>query len=408
MQVFTNVSDLQNALNTVIRAIAVRSSKKTLEGVLLSTDNNELTLTCTDGNLVIQSTIQATVNENGRIVLPGRLFSDFIRKLPLSEVSIKSELGLNTQIKCATSNSRLSGMNPLDFPEMIDIIEGKHISMPQNRLKDMINRVAFSAGTDESRIILTGCLMEISENEMNLVALDGFRLAQHTEKRHFDDHENNSLTRIVIPSRVMNELSKILSDEETPCDIYFNKSHIKIVFSNNVVASPLLVGEYIDYHNIIPNDFRTYALVKTNDISEAIDRASLMAREGKTNILKIQLLENGVVIDEWVSGKEPHVITGLKTEVEYTLRETVAPDGYELTTDTTFIIDKYGVVTATGSKVKDGVILIEDARKGEKPHKKTKDSSNTGDDANAMLWLMLALGASGSLFYVARRRRSAK
>ncbi len=296
MQVFTNVSDLQNALNTVIRAIAVRSSKKTLEGVLLSTDNNELTLTCTDGNLVIQSTIQATVNENGRIVLPGRLFSDFIRKLPLSEVSIKSELGLNTQIKCATSNSRLSGMNPLDFPEMIDIIEGKHISMPQNRLKDMINRVAFSAGTDESRIILTGCLMEISENEMNLVALDGFRLAQHTEKRHFDDHENNSLTRIVIPSRVMNELSKILSDEETPCDIYFNKSHIKIVFSNNVVASPLLVGEYIDYHNIIPNDFRTYALVKTNDISEAIDRASLMAREGKTNILKIQLLENQINI----------------------------------------------------------------------------------------------------------------
>ena len=123
---------------------------------------------------------------------------------------------------------------------------------------------------------------------------------------------------------------------------------------------------------------------------------------------KIQLLENGVVIDEWVSGKEPHVITGLKTEVEYTLRETVAPEGYELTTDTTFIIDKYGVVTATGSKVEDGVILIEDARKGEKPHKKTKDSSNTGDDANAMLWLLLALGASGSLYCVARRRRSAK
>ena len=114
------------------------------------------------------------------------------------------------------------------------------------------------------------------------------------------------------------------------------------------------------------------------------------------------------MIEEWVSGKEPHVITGLKTEVEYTLRETVAPEGYEITTDTTFIIDKYGVVTATGSKVKDGVILIEDAKKGKKPVKKTKDSSRTGDDANAMLWLMLALGASGSLFYVARRRRNTR
>ena len=123
---------------------------------------------------------------------------------------------------------------------------------------------------------------------------------------------------------------------------------------------------------------------------------------------KIQLLLNGEVIEEWVSGKEPHVIIGLKTEVEYTLRETVAPEGYELTTDTTFIIDKYGKVTATGSKVKDGVILIEDALKSKKPGKKTKDSSRTSDDANAMLWLMLALGASGSLVYVARRRRNAR
>ena len=88
---------------------------------------------------------------------------------------------------------------------------------------------------------------------------------------------------------------------------------------------------------------------------------------------KIQLLLNGEVIEEWVSGKEPHVIIGLKTEVEYTLRETVAPEGYELTKDTTFIIDKYGKVTATGSKVKDGVILIEDALKSKKPGKKTKD-----------------------------------
>ena len=296
MQIFTNVSDLQNALSTVTRAIAQRPPKKVMEGVLISASDDEITLSCTDGSLTIQSTIQATISDSGKIVLPGRLLTDFIRKLPLSEVSIKTDIGLSTQIKCTSSNSRLSGMNPSDFPEMIDILDGVHISIPQNRLKDMINRVAFSAGTDESRIILTGCLMEINEHEMNLVALDGFRLAQHSEKRDFDLPQGSSPKRIVIPSRVMNELSKILADEEVPCDLYFNKSHIKAMFGNTVVAAPLLIGDYIDYKNIVPNEFKTFAIVKTSVLSEAIDRASLMAREGKTNILKMQLLENQINI----------------------------------------------------------------------------------------------------------------
>ena len=126
---------------------------------------------------------------------------------------------------------------------------------------------------------------------------------------------------------------------------------------------------------------------------------------------KIQIIdENGKVVEEWVSGKKPHVIEGLKTGVKYTLHETVAPEGYEITTDTTFTIDKYGKVTTTGSMTKDGILLVEDAKKGT-PKKSTpskhKDSTRTGDDANAMLWLLIAIGATGSLAYVTRRRRKA-
>ena len=91
MHIITNVSDLMNALSTVTRAIAARSAKKIMEGVLIDASEDEITLTCTDGSLVIQSTIQATVNEPGRIVLPGRLLTELVRKLPSSEVSIKSD-----------------------------------------------------------------------------------------------------------------------------------------------------------------------------------------------------------------------------------------------------------------------------------------------------------------------------
>ena len=295
MQFVTNVSDLQNALNTVTRAIAARSTKKVMEGVLIDAADDEITLTCTDSTLVIQSTIQATVNESGRIVLPGKLFSELVRKLPLSDVTVRSDMGMSVQIKCLNSNSRLTGMNPLDFPEMADIPEGIRISIPQNKFKDMINRVAFSTSTDESRIILTGVLLEIENEEMRMVALDGFRLALHKDQRNYGIKLDNPL-RVVVPGRVMNELSKILADEETSCDLIFDQSHIKAVFGNSVVASSLLAGEYIDYRKIVPSEFTTNATVQKSALSEALERASLLAREGKTNIVKMQLMTDQINI----------------------------------------------------------------------------------------------------------------
>lgn len=292
MHIITNVSDLMNALSTVTRAIAARSAKKIMEGVLIDASEDEITLTCTDGSLVIQSTIQATVNEPGRIVLPGRLLTELVRKLPSSEVSIKSDAVYSTQIKCLSSNSRLTGMNPMEFPEMNDIADGTMISIPQNKLKDMINRVVFSISTDESRILLTGCLMEITPDEIRLVALDGFRLALQKDKRDYSESVQEGMRRIVIPGRVMNELSKIIADEEATCDLIFNNTHIKAVFGNSVVSSTLLSGEYIDFRKIVPTEFKTRALVKKSVLAEAINRAGLLAREGKSNIIKMQLMEN--------------------------------------------------------------------------------------------------------------------
>lgn len=292
MQIIINASDLMNALNIVTRAISSRPAKKILEGVLIDAIVDEVTLTCTDTKLVIQSTIMATVNEPGRIVLPGKILSELVRKLPESEISIKTDSLYNAQINCLSSKSRLSGMNPIDFPEMSEILNGTMVSIPQNKFKDMINRVAFAVGTDESRALFTGVLMQIDNEGMHLVALDGFRLAMHLDRRDYGIEMPEEKQRIVIPGHVMNELSKILSDDETACDLVFNRSHVKAVFGNTVVASSLLLGEYIDFMDIIPKSFQTCALIKKSVLADAIDRAGILAREGKSNIIKIQFLDN--------------------------------------------------------------------------------------------------------------------
>ena len=188
----------------------------------------------------------------------------------------------------------------------------------------------------------------------------------------------------------------ILRETVAP-DGYAVTTDIKFTIDENgkVTSSGNVTGEGV----MLVEDAKTIVKVSKVDITSGKEL------KGAT----IQILEDGKVIDEWVSdGKEPHVIEGLKTGVEYTLREKVAPEGYELTADSTFTIDKYGKVTVTGSKIKDGVILIEDAHKEKPknhPEKKIHSGSRTGDDANAMLWLLLVLGASGSLAYVVRRRK---
>ena len=295
MQFITNVSDLQDALSTVTRAIAARSAKKILEGVLIDAAEDEITLTCTDSVVVIQCTIQAEIKEPGRIVLPGRLFAEFVRKLPQSEVSMQTFSGNSVQIKCMNTNSRFSGLSALDFPEMADIPKGDFVSIPQNRFKDMINHVVFSTSTDESRIILTGVLIEFEEDAIHMVALDGFRLSMQVDRRKVDlpDHTKK---RIVVPGRIMSEISKILADEESPCEMFFDASHIRFMFGNTVVSTSLLMGEYMDYHKIIPTDFTTSAVVNKEALGESIERASLLAREGKTNIVKMQLMDGQINI----------------------------------------------------------------------------------------------------------------
>ena len=126
---------------------------------------------------------------------------------------------------------------------------------------------------------------------------------------------------------------------------------------------------------------------------------------------KIQILDDkGKVVAEWTSGKDAHEVTGLKTGVKYTLHEVVAPNGYEITADTTFTIDKYGNVTSSGTITKDGVLLIEDAKK-EEHHKKPKkkDSTNTGDEAPlGVLFGGLGIGAVGLAVLLEERRRRSK
>ena len=284
MQFTVNVQELLEGLNTVTRALAARPPKQILEGVLIEADESGITLTCSDGSLTIESSLCADVREEGRAVLPGKLFTELCRKLPGGEVTIKVGDNHMASIRCMSFKSNLSGMNPVEYPEMASVDAGVAVRIPQKQLKEMISRVVFAIATDESRQILTGCLLEVTESEARMVALDGFRLAM---QKIFQPFDVTDTVKAVIPGRVLNEMAKILADEDEFCHLLLGKTRMQATFGNTKLSTVLLAGEYIDYRRILPASFKTTATADRAGVQNAIDRASLMAREGKNNLIRM-------------------------------------------------------------------------------------------------------------------------
>ena len=151
----------------------------------------------------------------------------------------------------------------------------------------MISRVVFAITTEDNRQILTGCLLEVEPTEARLVALDGFRLAIQKAVMPYELPGGKENVRVVFPGRVLNEMSKVLGDTDEYCTLVFDQSRMTASFGTTTLSTVLLTGEYIDYRKILPASFRTTALADRVGVQNAIDRASLMAREGKNNLIRM-------------------------------------------------------------------------------------------------------------------------
>ena len=287
--------EMNYGLSMVTRAIAARPVKQVYDGVLIETTDEALVLSCTDGEISVKARVNAIVEEDGCALLPAKLFAEMVRKQPAGEVDVRTDERMRAQIRSRGSNTSMACMAAEDFPDISDI-PGEHvINLPCNRLRDAIGRVLFAVSTDESRKILTGVLMEVRPEETLLVGLDGFRLALQRiqAENQLPATAAKGVVSAVVPGRIMGEVGKMLPDSEDAAQITFNSSHIMFSFGPVRVYATLLTGEFIDYQKILPTAWTTEAMVMRSLFSDAIDRCSLMAREGKNNLIYLHLLPDG-------------------------------------------------------------------------------------------------------------------
>ena len=287
--------EMNYGLGMVTRAISARPVKQVYDGVLIETVDDGLLLTCTDGEISIKATVSAVIEEDGCALLPAKLFAEMMRKQPAGEVDVRVDEKMRAAIRSRGSNTSMACMAAEDFPDIRDVAGDHHVTLPCNKFRDAVSKVLFAVSTDESRKILTGILMEVYEKETLLVGLDGFRLSLQRIQAENELPQGIQKDHIhaVAPGRILGEVSKMLPDSEDAANIIFNSSHIMYSFGSVKVYATLLTGEFIDYQKILPTAWTTEALVQRSMFSDSIERCSLMAREGKNNLIYLHLIPDG-------------------------------------------------------------------------------------------------------------------
>ncbi|MCI8645544.1 MAG: DNA polymerase III subunit beta [Firmicutes bacterium] len=294
---------LSKALNTVSKAVSAKTTIPVLKGILIkATEDGTLILSASDLELSIEKEIDVNVESGGSIVVFAKLFSDIIRKLPNEEILIEEKANCTLLIKTSSSEFTIVGADPEEFPDIEDLEDDSNlISFNKEVFKNMIAKTSFSASIDESKGIIVGVLLEVNENGVSMVALDGFRMAIAREE--MASEESGESMKIVIPAKILNEVSKIISEsiseseeEDGTISIAINEKKAIILIDSTKVVVRLLEGEFIKYRDIIPSDSSTTLQVGRTALQSGIERASLLAKEGKNNLIKLTIDGNLITI----------------------------------------------------------------------------------------------------------------
>ncbi|QSX05181.1 DNA polymerase III subunit beta [Sedimentibacter sp. zth1] len=293
MKISISQKDLNKAINIVQKAVTSRTSLPILSGILIEAYNNRLHLTATDLELGINTYVECDIIEEGEIVVHSKLLGDFVRKLPSnSTVNIKTTENNNLEIKCLNSDFSILGNAAKEFPKNTFENEGVNFQITSEVLKKLIKYTSFAVSQDTMKPIFTGCLLEVKNGICTFVGLDTFRMSVKSESINTTEEIST-----IIPSKVLNEITRILEEDDYEVNVVISESHISFIIENTTIMSSILEGKFVDYKSLLKNDFITTIKLNASEFKNSIERASLLAREDKNNLIILDIKENTMQIN---------------------------------------------------------------------------------------------------------------
>lgn len=285
-------ASLLTHLNHVSKALAVRTPLPILTCIKCKASENGLLLVASDSDITVQTFLPMELKETqvlqvmevGEIALPGKYFIELIKKSTKDTLEITSDEKFQVVIKNGRSKYKLNGFDTVNYPN-IELIASDHkIQLSQKRLKEIIQQTFFSTSTNLSRPVLTGVLFDFQGGMLKCVATDSFRLSECLTplKQQIEP------VKVVIPKKSLVELNKLLIDSEDTIDLMIRRNQIAFQFDDMILQTRLLDGIYPETKEFVPQTYSTEIGIETSELYEAIDRASLMAKDQVSNVIKLR------------------------------------------------------------------------------------------------------------------------
>ncbi len=286
MHFISTKTEVLKAINIVNKATS-KLQKTILECILFQCTKEGITLRATDISISIKTTLQAEVLKEGEVAIPARFLYEIISKFPESDVSFNMLTENTVEISCVNSKVCIQSMNPAEFPTFPEINATGSVKIQEKVLRDMIGQTIFSAAQSEDKPILTGVMFNITKDNLEVVALDGYRMAVRNQPVISEVEAS-----CVVPARTAREVARIIEDTEKTVKIMLSGNMALFETDGTQVYTRLLEGEYIKYKNLLPKNHKTEIVVDKEMIKDSIERASVLAREGSNNLVKLDIRDN--------------------------------------------------------------------------------------------------------------------
>ena len=254
MKLICSKNDLLKSVNIVMKAVPSKTTMPILECILIDASADKIEFTTNDMELGIKTVVEGQILERGRIALNAKIFSDIVRKLPDSDVTLVTDSNDQAVITCEKARFAIPGKSGEDFVFLPFVERDESIELSQFTLKELIRQTIFSIAITESNKLMTGELFEIKDGMLRVVSLDGHRISiRRTELK-----ESCADRKAVVPGKTLSEVSKILSGEtEDMVRLFFTENLILFELDETIVVSRLIEGEYFRIDQMLSSDYET-------------------------------------------------------------------------------------------------------------------------------------------------------
>jgi DNA polymerase-3 subunit beta len=282
--------NLKNGLNVVEKIVGKNLSLPILDNVLISTEDNFLSLSSTDLETAIKLWILTKIIKKGKVVVPAKFLSSFVSLLPNEKITLE-EKKQGLYVECKNFKNQVQGFNPDDFPLIPEFKDLEYLEVDSRKFCQGLSQIADVASPSQSRPEISGIYFYFSKNLIKIVATDSFRLA---EKNITAEGSVKKDFSFILPQKPAKEIINILEQKEGKIKIYFSPNQTMFEFPMKEsphpevqIVSRLIEGEYPNYEEIIPKKFKTRVIIKRDEFLNQIKAASLFS--GKINEVKIKI-----------------------------------------------------------------------------------------------------------------------